>query len=131
MVKLIFCACRRPDMSYEEFLKYWHEQHSPLVKELSKTLGIKRYIQCRTIETHLNNQLRHERGTLKPFDGVAELWWDNIEELEALGSTSEGQEAIRRLIEDERKFIDFPLSSLFLTEEHMVFELQRNTADEP
>lgn len=131
MVKLIFCACRRPGMSHEEFLKYWNEQHSPLVKELSKALGIRRYIQSRTIEPNLNNQLRHERGTLKPFDGVAELWWDNIEEIEALGSTSEGREAIRRLIEDERRFIDLTRSSLFLTEEHMVFDLHRNTTDAP
>jgi hypothetical protein len=60
---------------------------------------------------------------------VAELWWDNLEEFEALGSTSEGQEAIRRLIEDERRFIDFTRSSLFLTDEHMVFDLYRNATD--
>ena len=50
---------------------------------------------------------------------MAQLWWDNIEDL-----ASSSPEAIRAgalLLEDERKFIDLPRSPLWLGEEHVIF----------
>jgi hypothetical protein len=54
------------------------------------------------------------------YDGVAELWWDSIED--ALGHPSpERQAAGLELLEDERKFIDLSRSPLWFGEEKTIF----------
>jgi hypothetical protein len=52
-----------------------------------------------------------------PYDGVAELWWNGIEDIVAAGSTAEGRVAGRKLLEDERCFIDVANSPLFFVQE--------------
>jgi hypothetical protein len=37
-------------------------------------------------------------------------------------TTEEGAQAGARLLEDEAKFIDFTKSTIFLTEEHVIFD---------
>ena len=54
------------------------------------------------------------------YDGVAELWWDSLEDLVAGYSTDAGQAAAAELLEDEQRFIDLPQSPLWLGEEHVV-----------
>jgi hypothetical protein len=54
------------------------------------------------------------------YDGVAELWWDSIDDV--LGSPSpERQAAGLALLEDERKFIDLSRSPLWFGEEKVIF----------
>lgn len=116
----MFCINRRPDVSDEEFHRYWLEEHAPLVRSVQDVLGIRRYVQSHTIDTPVNAVLQASRQTGPPYDGVAELWWDSIEALGAGTSTPEGQDAARRLLEDEARFIDFPTASIYLTEEHEI-----------
>jgi hypothetical protein len=59
---------------------------------------------------------------MEAFDGIAEVWWDSRDALTAPLSRPEGQAAGEELLEDERNFIDLARSSLFLTEEHEIFE---------
>ena len=54
------------------------------------------------------------------FDGVAELWWDDLEALAAATATPEGRQAAQELLEDERRFIDFQRSVLFVAQERPV-----------
>jgi hypothetical protein len=53
---------------------------------------------------------------------VAELWFDSLDALTAAGATPEGKAAGRRLLEDERTFIDLARSPLFVAEEHPVVD---------
>lgn len=55
-----------------------------------------------------------------PYDGAAELLWDSIEDLVEASSSREGREAGKELLEDERRFIDLPNSSLFYVREHEI-----------
>jgi hypothetical protein len=64
--------------------------------------------------------IESRRGQLDPFDGVAELWWDSVEDLVEAGSSTEGQIAGRALLRDEQTFIDLPNSPLFFSNEHLV-----------
>ena len=105
------------DIDPAEFHRYWRDQHGPLVRSLQPALGIRRYVQTHRMETPLNDVLRVGRGTLEPFDGVAELWWDDIDALVAATSSSEGSAAGRTLFEDETKFIDLEQSTLWLGQE--------------
>ena len=120
MVKLVFCAKRLPHLSRDDFQKYWRDHHGPLVRAAASALGIRRYVQVHTMTTPLNERLRSSRGAPEEFDGVAELWFESMDALVAAGATPEGRAAGKRLLEDERRFIDLPRSPLWLAEEHEV-----------
>jgi hypothetical protein len=85
-----------------------------LVRSLQPALGIRRYVQTHRVETPLNEMPRVGRGTLETFEGVAELWWDNLDALVSATSSSEGSAAGQTLLEDETKFIDLEQSTLWL-----------------
>jgi len=112
---------RRDDVSPEEFHRYWREEHGPLARGLLEPLNVRRYVQTHTVDTDLNAQLAAARGTVAAFDGVAELWWDSLDDLVAVFGSEEGQRANAVLAEDEARFIDLERSSLFLTEEQEIF----------
>ena len=120
MVKLVFCLTRLPHLSSEEFQRYWRERHGPLVRESAKALGIRRYVQVHTLDTPVNEALRRGRGGPPAYDGVAELWFDSLEALAAAGATPEGKAAGRRLVEDEKTFIDLARSPVLVAEEHPI-----------
>lgn len=117
MIKLSFGVRRRGDIDPDEFHRYWRDEHGPLVRSFRETLRIRRYVQLHRIETPFNDALRAGRDALEPFDGVAELWWDDLDALTAGASSPEGIAASRALLEDEERFIDLPRSSLWLGEE--------------
>jgi len=120
MIKLTYCLRRRPDLTWEEFSRYWREVHAPLVAERAAVLGIRRYVQLRTVQLpdlHAVFQARNG-GSPEPFDGVAELWFDS---LESMGTASpEATQASAELLEDERNFIDLPNSPLWFGEDYVV-----------
>ena len=122
MIKLIFCARRLSHLSREEFQRYWRETHGPLVRGHAAELRIRRYVQAHTLDHPATAGLRASRDAPEPFDGVAELWWDSLDDLVAATATPEGSAAAQALLEDERRFIDHPASPLWLANEHVVIE---------
>ena len=114
MIRLIYVLRRLPGMSLEEFQEYWRVNHGSLVARHAASLGIDRYIQLHTLESPANDGMRDSRGLMEPYDGVAELWFDNQDELQAEANTTQRQEAALELLEDERKFIDFTRSSMWM-----------------
>jgi len=127
VIKLTFAVRRRADVDPTQFHRYWREQHGPLVRSLQPALGIRRYVQTHRLETPFNQALRASRGALEPFDGVAELWWDDLDALVAVTSTPEGSAAGQTLLEDEATFIDLARSALWLGEETEIIPLARGT----
>ena len=120
MIKLVFVIRRRDDVPPEEFHRYWLEEHGPLARSLLEPLGARRYVQTHTLEGGLNAALAETRGTLEPYDGLAEVWWDSHDALVAAFGSEEGTRTNETLTADEARFIDFERSSLFLTEEHTI-----------
>ncbi len=121
MIKLVYCIRKRTDISAEEFHRYWLEEHGPRVRGHAKALGALRYVQSHTTDSELSEALRKSRGASPPHDGITELWWSDLESLQAALGTEAGVEAGRDLLEDEGHFIDFAASTIFLTEEHEIF----------
>ena len=116
MVKLIFCLHRRPELSREQFQAYWRDRHAPLVASFAPVLGIRRYVQCHTLDDVSFAAMTASRGSLPGYDGVAELWFDSLEQcLAARGP--DAREAGRALLEYERRFIDLSRSPLFFADE--------------
>lgn len=122
MIKINFCVRKRDDISIEEFYDYWLNQHGPLVKSLREPLCISKYTQNHAVFTELGEMACTQRGMESKYDGVAELWWENTEMLQAAFISEEGQKAGAILVEDEARFIDLASSTIFFSEEHVIFE---------
>lgn len=122
MIKLVYVIVRREGMSAQAFADYWLTRHGPLVAAQAKALRLRKYVQSHLIDDPANEGMRAARGMLPPVDGVTEVWWDSLEDFAAAYATAEGAESGRILAEDEAKFIDFEKSSVFLTEEHLIFD---------
>jgi uncharacterized protein (TIGR02118 family) len=121
MIKIVFCLRRLPTLSPDEFYAYWLENHGPLVRSHATTLRIRRYTQGHTFTDPRTEPAVVARGCEIPaFDGIAEVSWDNIEELIEAASTAEGRAAGNALLEDERRFIDLANSSMFYVNEHEI-----------
>ena len=124
MLKLVYCVRRNPSLSREEFLRYWLDEHGPLVRSLRESVpSMVRYVQSHTIAGPQTDAVRASRGAGEPYDGITEVWIDAARDGagDHAGDAAASAEAGRRLLEDEAKFIDFANSSVFVTEEHEIF----------
>jgi uncharacterized protein (TIGR02118 family) len=121
MIKLVFTLRRREGVTREEFHRYWHNEHAELVSRHAGALRIRRYVQTEAAYHELDGALAGSRGS-EPghYDGLAELWWDNIDELLAISNSEAGQLAMGALLEDEQRFIDLPSSHIWLGQESVV-----------
>jgi hypothetical protein len=114
VLRIVFGLHRLPSLTHEEFRSYWAEQHAPLVARHAAALGIRRYLQLDPVAGPEADVLASSRRAPAPFDGIAELWFDD---LGALRSTSAAARAAAvELLEDERRFIDLPTSPIGLFE---------------
>ena len=120
MIKLVYCLRRLPELSREQFQQYWFDKHAPLVRKNSETLRIRRYVQVHSLDDPVNEALRGGRGGPEPYDGVAELWWDSVEDLQESMESPAGQVAALELLEDEKTFIDLSKSPLWIAQERPV-----------
>lgn len=115
MRKFVYVLRRRPDMTREAFQRYWREVHGPLVAKYAETIGVARYVQVHTLQdaSARSDEVRGQMAEV--FDGVAELWfdWDR-----AQGTPDERKAANRALAEDEKNFIDFAHSSMWIGNEY-------------
>ncbi len=122
MIKMICALKKLPHLSLEEFQQYWKEKHGPLARKNLPKLNAKKYVQNHTLDTPFNEILRETRDAMEQYDGVVEIWWDSIEELEAASLTPEGIEASEELLNDEKQFIDLSRSSFWFCEEHVFID---------
>lgn len=120
MIKLTFCLVRRPEFSRAEFQQYWRETHAPLVASVRQALRIRRYVQTHSLPQDASEGLRAIRGGPAGYDGVAQLWWESLEDMAGLAEDPAAIEAGRLLLEDERRFIDLSRSPLWWGEEHEI-----------
>jgi uncharacterized protein (TIGR02118 family) len=106
VIKLVYCITRRPGMAVDEFSRYWYEVHGPLGRRIP---GLRRLVQSHPVS---------DPDHLRPptFDGMAELWFDDLATLRAAQQSSEW----RASTDDEANFIDGTRTALFLTEEREI-----------
>lgn len=122
VIKLVYIIRKRDDVSATKFHDYWLHQHGPLVASVAKAIRARKYVQSHTILPETAASLSESRKMAEIYEGITEAWWDSVEDLTAGTSTPEGQEAGRLLLQDEAKFIDFQRSTIFFTEEHLIFD---------
>lgn len=114
MYRLTFMLRRRPGTSFDEFRRYWLEQHAPLVRRHAGALGIRRYVQVHNLsDPDLHPELPFRGTMLRPYDGAAELWFAHRDDVAAALSSPEGAAAGAALLEDEQRFIHLAESPLW------------------
>src|SRR3990172_2531575 len=78
MTKVIYVLHRRPDMGPGEFRRYWREVHGPIAARMP---GLRKYVQDCPLP---------DSSRVLPCDGIAELWFDSAEEMQAAFASPEG-----------------------------------------
>jgi uncharacterized protein (TIGR02118 family) len=107
MLKLVYCISRKPGLSDEEFFHYWQHVHGPIGARIPH---LRKLVQSHRVNVS---------GDRPPdFDGMAELWFDDVESLLAARQSPEWQQSTA----DEANFIDHARVAYFLSEEHTIVE---------
>ena len=116
MIKLMFFCYKHPALSDEGFQRYWRTEHAALITKHAGALGIVKYHQTLTIVGDPLNE-PSERFP-KPYDGIAEIWFEDREHLNLWfdNSTPEAKIAGREIRADERKFVDRSTASWIVAE---------------
>jgi uncharacterized protein (TIGR02118 family) len=105
MIHYHYFITHKPDLSLEEFFRYWRERH-PLAAPRAELT--RRYIQSHRISTPGGNAT---------YDGVAEVWWDNPEAMQEVGRLTG-----RQFRADEPNFIDMTRVESVATTEVVIKE---------
>jgi uncharacterized protein (TIGR02118 family) len=108
LVKAVTFVKRRPGMSVEAFQEYWRTRHADVVVKMP---GIRRYVQSHALPSGY-------RGRELPYDGIAEMWFDDTGAMKAL----RGDPAYASVQADEASFIDRAQMGLLITEEHVIVD---------
>ena len=84
MIKVFAMLRRREGVSREEFHRWWVEEHVPYAKALP---GLRKYRVCL-----VTGSTTHEGR--EPWDGIAELWFDDRAALDRAWSSEVGKIAL-------------------------------------
>ena len=81
MIKLVYCITKRPDLSDEQFFHYWKNIHGPIGATIPR---LRKLVQSHRINIP---------GDKYPpaYDGIAELWFDTVEDLLAARQSPNGK----------------------------------------
>ena len=112
MIKLTILLIRNPNLSYDEFVEHHKTRHADLFMSIPAVKDtVRRYIQQHTIQAELPG--------LPPvkFDGITELWFDDIH---ALGRCFSDPEYLSKVRPDEVHFLDLGACEFVLSTEHPV-----------
>ena len=108
MLKLDILIIRRPGTTHEEFVNYWRDTHAPFFASqpiVKRT--VRRYVQSRTVTVPAGLPAN-------PYDGIAQLWFDDTAGFLAYIQSPNYQEVIRL---DEERFADPTKVQLLFSEE--------------
>ncbi len=106
MIKLVYCITKKSGMTDEDFFHYWKTVHGPIGARIP---GLRRLVQ-----SHRVNVLGEARAA--GFDGMAELWFDDMAALLDARKSPEWQASA----EDEQHFIDESRVAYFISQEHEI-----------
>ena len=101
MLKVVFVVHKRPDMDPREFRRHWKETQGALA---AKIPGIRKYVQNHSVSAS---------GGAAPYDGFAEVWFDDQEAFEHAMATPEAKAAIA----DLPNFLDAERLQSFVVDE--------------
>ena len=111
MVKLVYCISKKAGLTDEEFLRYWKNVHGPIGARIPR---LRKLVQSLRI-TIPGDKYRPD------YDGMAELWFDNVDDLLAARQSPEWKASS----DDEANFIDPGKVAYFVAEEHTILNAEK------
>jgi len=108
MVKLVYCISKKAGLSDEEFFHYWENVHGPIGARIP---GLRKLVQSRRLIVPGDKHC-------PDYDGMAELWFDDMEALLAARQSPEWKAST----EDEANFIDGNKVAYFISEERTIWD---------
>jgi len=106
MIKVVYCITKKRGMSDDEFFHYWKDVHGPIGARIP---NLRKLVQSHRLD------LKQDRAP--DFDGVAELWFDDVNALLGARQSKEWKAST----EDELNFVDHKHVAYLVTEEHIIF----------
>jgi hypothetical protein len=132
MLKITFCMRRLPHLTREEFQNYYCKVHTRVLDpEGVAALGMKRYVQLHAYPEEECAELDMGRGCEPSFDAVAEIWLEDHDAFERNWKGPAGMEALKKLLEDERNFVDWSRSVIFMSKELVLMDGPSTPARSP
>jgi uncharacterized protein (TIGR02118 family) len=123
MIKAVVLLRKLPHLSDEEFRRFWLEEHGPLVRSHAHARRIRKYVQVHPTGSEILDGITQRRqGRVVDCDGIAEIYWDSLEDILAAGRTPEGQRAQAEIVEHEKQFLQLPSLQFYLGREHIFLE---------
>ena len=112
MIKLTVLLRRHPDLSMEDFVVYHRTKHAALFRSLPEVQQhVRRYVQQHPVEGDVPGM------PPRTFDGVAEIWFDDLQGLAAVFESERYLEVARP---DEAKFLDLGGCEFLVSTESVV-----------
>jgi len=108
MVKVVYCFAKAPHLSAEEFSDYWRNVHGPIGARIP---GLRRLVQSLALPTGPDDPP-------STFDGMAELWFDDLASLAAARASAEWAASTA----DEPNFLDPRRTAYMVAEERTILE---------
>jgi uncharacterized protein (TIGR02118 family) len=108
MIKLVYCISKKAGLTDREFFDYWQNIHGPIGARIPR---LRRLVQSHRL-TIPGDKRRSD------YDGMAELWFDDLEALLAARESPEWKAST----EDEGNFIDHNKVAYFVSEEHVILD---------
>lgn len=105
MIKAVYFFKRKLGLSLEKFESHWRQVHAPIIKDLP---GVRRYVQTQTLPAAY-------RKREPVYDGVAELWYDDLGAMRASANSPAGKAAM----EDNVNFTDMSTFDFLITVERV------------
>jgi uncharacterized protein (TIGR02118 family) len=104
LVKVVGLVKRKPGMSAQAFKKYWINEHSRLEKTSLKRNPVRRIVANFVAENLIDEA---------PFDGMVELYFDDMEQFRAQWSSGHDE----TMKADEANFCDPSFRIFFIVDE--------------
>ncbi len=112
MIKFTILLVRKPGLTHEQFVQHHKGVHAALFTSIPVVRDtVRRYVQQHSIPADLPG--------LPPsrFDGVTELWFDDVDALARCFSDAEYLQKVRP---DEASFLDLHACEFIVSAEHVV-----------
>jgi hypothetical protein len=111
-VKFMSLLRRKSSLSSTAFSAAWQDKHADVVRSVGEVWGLFRgYVQNHIVPGTC--RLLDGSGMERPFDGIVEIWFDSLQDLERAMMSERYREVVRP---DEMTFVDLPNTRLFATE---------------
>ena len=113
MIKSFWVMKRRNGLTRDQFLRHWKEIHGPMFLSKKDLPQLRKYIQ-----NHPAKVTRPEFDT--DIDGIAELWFDDIESAQAFLQWHRFSDEAKELREDDKLLANVKEGFNLFAEEHAV-----------